>query len=248
MPGSASSLSCANTVLNTAVAEELKQFADELEGKENFEEALHELIKRTIKEHKRIIFNGDGYDDSWVKEAESRGLLNLKTTPDALGHFLDPKNVKLYESHGVYNERELKARYEVLMENYTKVLNIEALTMLDMANKDILPAMSKFTTALAEACTEKTIVSANIDRVYEKETLRKITAMMTAMYKQAKKLESDLFDAKSITDITELGNFYKDTILQDMKELRIPADEMEMISSAEYWPYPSYGQMLFSVR
>ena len=248
MPGSASSLSCANTVLNTAVAEELKQFADELEKADDFESALHELIKRTVKEHKRIIFNGDGYDESWVKEAESRGLLNLKTTPDALAHFLDPKNVKLYESHKVYSEVELKARYEILMENYTKVLNIEALTMLDMANKDILPAMSKFTTTLAEAVTEKTIVSADIDRVYEKETLRKLASMMTAMYKQAKKLETDLLTAKSITDITELGNYYKDTILQDMKELRIPADEMEMIADAKAWPYPSYGQMLFSVR
>ena len=156
--------------------------------------------------------------------------------------------MKLYESHKVYSEVELKARYEILMENYTKVLNIEALTMLDMANKDILPAMSKFTTTLAEAVTEKTIVSADIDRVYEKETLRKLASMMTAMYKQAKKLEADLLTAKSITDITELGNYYKDTILQDMKELRIPADEMEMIADAKAWPYPSYGQMLFSVR
>ncbi|MDO5141043.1 MAG: glutamine synthetase III [Eubacteriales bacterium] len=248
MPGSNVSLSCANTVINTAVAQVLMEFADELERAEDFEKSLHELIQKTYREHKRIIFNGDGYDDSWVKEAESRGLLNLKNTPEALPHLLDPKNIKLYETHGVYSETELRARYHVLMENYCKVLNIEALTMLDMANKDILPAMSKYTTVLAQACTEKSIVAANIDRVYEKETLRKLTATMTAMYKQSRKLEKDLLDAKSISDITELGSFYKDVILQDMKELRIPADEMEMIASSEYWPYPSYGEMLFSVR
>ncbi|UKI36576.1 MAG: hypothetical protein L6V93_22375 [Clostridiales bacterium] len=155
MLGSASSISCANTVLNTAVAETLKGFADYLEGKDDFEKALHDLIKDTIKAHKRIIFNGDGYDDKWVKEAESRGLLNLKTTPEALTHLLDEKNIKLFESHKVYSKAELTARYEVPNENYGKVINIEALTMLDMARKDILPAMSEFAKKLSKIGARK---------------------------------------------------------------------------------------------
>ena len=248
MLGSSASISCANTVLNTSVAEELKQFADELEGKEDFENALHELIKRTIKEHKRIIFNGDGYDESWVKEAEKRGLLNLKTTPDALKHLLDKKNVDLFTSHGVYTTTELEARHEVLLENYVKIVNIEALTMLDMAHKDILPAMSAYSKELADAALEKKKLSEDIDTTYETETVKALGNLLGNTYSNVKKLEADLYTAKSITSSVELADFYKDFILADMSALRASADEMETMASSEKWPYPSYGDLLFGVR
>lgn len=248
MLGSSASISCANTVLNTSVAEELKQFADELEGKADFETALHELIKRTIKEHKRIIFNGDGYDESWVKEAEKRGLLNLKTTPDALKHLLEKKNIDLFTSHGVYTTTELEARHEVLLENYVKIVNIEALTMLDMAHKDILPAMSAYSKELADAALEKKKLSEDIDTTYETETVKALGNLLGNTYSNVKKLESDLYTAKSITSSVELADFYKDFILADMSALRASADEMETMASSEKWPYPSYGDLLFGVR
>ena len=248
MLGSSASISCANTVLNTSVAEELKQFADELEGKEDFETALHELIKRTIKEHKRIIFNGDGYDESWVREAEKRGLLNLKTTPDALKHLLDKKNVDLFTSHGVYTTTELEARHEVLLENYVKIVNIEALTMLDMAHKDILPAMSAYSKELADAALEKKKLSEDIDTTYETETVKALGNLLGNTYSNVRKLESDLYTAKSITSSVELADYYKDFILADMSALRASADEMETMASSEKWPYPSYGDLLFGVR
>ena len=248
MLGSSASISCANTVLNTSVAEELKQFADELEGKEDFENALHELIKRTIKEHKRIIFNGDGYDESWVKEAEKRGLLNLKTTPDALKHLLDKKNVDLFTSHGVYTTTELEARHEVLLENYVKIVNIEALTMLDMAHKDILPAMSAYSKELADAALDKKKLSEEIDTTYETETVKALGNLIGSTYSNVRKLESDLYTAKSISSSVELADYYKDFILADMSALRASADEMETMASSEKWPYPSYGDLLFGVR
>ncbi|MFQ9149236.1 MAG: glutamine synthetase type III, partial [Eubacteriales bacterium] len=248
MLGSSASISCANTVLNTSVAEELKQFADELEGKEDFENALHELIKRTIKEHKRIIFNGDGYDESWVREAEKRGLLNLKTTPDALKHLLEKKNIDLFTSHGVYTTTELEARHEVLLENYVKIVNIEALTMLDMAHKDILPAMSAYSKELADAALEKKKLSEEIDTTYETETVKALGNLIGSTYSNVKKLESDLYTAKSITSSVELADYYKDFILADMGALRASADEMETMASSEKWPYPSYGDLLFGVR
>ncbi len=248
MLGSASSISCANTVLNTTVAEELKQFADELEGVEDFEGALHDLIKKTIKEHKRIIFNGDGYDESWVAEAEKRGLSNLKTTPDALAHMLDKKNVDLFTSHKVFTLEEFTARHEVRLENYCKIINIEALTMLDMVRKDILPAMSGYSAQLGDAVAKKIAVLPDADCSYEKDSLKMLTALIGAAHRTVKKLEQDLLTSKSVDDMAELAEFYKSTILDDMRELRIAVDEMETVSSAEAWPYPSYGELLFGVR
>ena len=248
MLGSAASISCANTVLNTSVAEELKQFADKLENAADFETELHELIKDTIKEHKRIIFNGDGYDESWVTEAEKRGLLNLKTTPDALAHLLDDKNVKLFEDHKVFTLPELKARHEVRLENYCKVINIEALTMLDMVRKDILPAMSAYSAELAESAAAKAALFDDVDCSYEKDSVKSLSALLGVSHRAVKKLEQDLLASKSIDDMTALAEFYKTTILDDMRALRIAADEMETIASAEKWPYPSYGEMLFGVR
>lgn len=248
MLGSASSISCANTVLNTTVAEELKQFADKLEGAEDFEGALHDLIKKTIKEHKRIIFNGDGYDESWVAEAEKRGLSNLKTTPDALAHMLDKKNVDLFTSHKVFTLEEFTARHEVRLENYCKIINIEALTMLDMVRKDILPAMSGYSAQLGDAVAKKIAVLPDADCSYEKDSLKMLTALIGAAHRTVKKLEQDLLTSKSVDDMVELAEFYKSTILDDMRELRIAVDEMETVSSAEAWPYPSYGELLFGVR
>lgn len=248
MLGSASSISCANTVLNTAVAETLKEFADCLEGRDDFEKALHDLIKDTIKAHKRIIFNGDGYDDKWVKEAESRGLLNLKTTPEALAHLLDEKNIRLFESHKVYSKAELTARYEVLNESYGKIINIEALTMLDMARKDILPAMSEFAKKLSKSALEKKEFVADVDLTYEKETVKKLGDMTKEAYKHVLKLEEDLSAAKDITSAPEYAMYCKDKILPDMAALRISVDSAEAISSKKDWPYPSYGELLFGVR
>ena len=248
MLGSAASISCANTVLNTSVAEELKQFADKLDGAADFETALHDLIKETIKAHKRIIFNGDGYDESWVKEAERRGLLNLKTTPDALAHMLDEKNVKLFTSHKVLTETELKARHEVRLENYCKVVNIEALTMLDMARKDILPAMSSYSAELASDAAAKTALLGDADCSYEKESVKSLCAQIGATHRGVKKLEDDLLAAKSVTAPEALADVYKSTILDDMRALRISVDEMETLASAKAWPYPCYGDLLFGVR
>ena len=248
MLGSAASISCANTVLNTSVAEELKQFADKLDGAADFEMALHDLIKETIKAHKRIIFNGDGYDESWVKEAERRGLLNLKTTPDALAHMLDEKNVKLFTSHKVLTETELKARHEVRLENYCKVVNIEALTMLDMARKDILPAMSSYSAELASDAAAKTALLGDADCSYEKESVKSLCALIGATHRGVKKLEDDLLAAKSVTAPEALADVYKSTILDDMRALRISVDEMETLASSKAWSYPCYGDLLFGVR
>lgn len=248
MLGSASSVSDVNTILNTAVAEELKYFAEELEKARDFESELHDLIKDTIIKHKRIIFNGNGYDNSWVEEAERRGLANLKTTPDALKHLMDTKNVLLFTGHRIFSKEELAARYDIMMENYCKVINIEALTMLDMARKDILPAMSDYCKELAETISAKKTVCQDIDCSYEQESLSNLSSLVSAMYKQVNKLDEDLIKIKSTEDVTEMGDYYKNTILSDMTAIRISSDMMETVASAEKWPYPSYGELLFGVR
>ena len=244
--GSSDSISCCNTVLNTAVAEVLDEFATQLEKAKDFEAALHKLVQKTFKDHKRIIFNGDGYDESWVKEAKKRGLSNLKTTPDALAHLLDKKNVDLFKKHNVFSEVELQARHEVRLENYSKIIHIEALTMLDMANKDILPAMSKFTAELADAIAKKS--AAKISAGYEKGTLKEVANHLDAMYKAVKKLEADEVKGNDITDVVELADFCRDVIIPDMEEVRAHSDAMEMVADSKTWPYPSYGKLLFGVR
>ena len=244
--GSSDSISCCNTALNTAVAEVLDEFATQLEKAKDFEAALHKLVQKTFKDHKRIIFNGDGYDESWVKEAKKRGLSNLKTTPDALAHLLDKKNVDLFKKHNVFSEVELQARHEVRLENYSKIIHIEALTMLDMANKDILPAMSKFTAELADAIAKKS--AAKISAGYEKGTLKEVADHLDAMYKAVKKLEADEVKGNDITDVVELADFCRDVIIPDMEEVRAHSDAMEMVADSKTWPYPSYGKLLFGVR
>ncbi|MBE6791558.1 MAG: glutamine synthetase type III [Ruminococcaceae bacterium] len=248
MLGSSSSISSANVVLNTAVAEVLKQFADILENASDFESSLHELIRKTISSHKRIIFNGNGYDDAWIFEAEKRGLLNMKTTPDALPSLIAEKNIELFTAHKVYSLEELKARYEILSENYCKVINIEALTMLDMVNKDILPAAAAFTKALAEAALAKRTLSAEINCDYETELTKELSALTSAIFSKKKELESSMVDALECADNTELAQFSKNNILTAMTELRILVDELETKTDSSFWPYPSYGEILFSVK
>ena len=248
MLGSSASVSDANIVLNTAVAEELKQFADTLEGVSDFESALHDLIKRTIIEHKRIIFNGNGYDDAWVKEAQRRGLLNLPTTPDCMPHLLDEKNIKLFSDHRVYSEVELTSRYEINLENYCKILNIEALTMIDMAKKDILPAVSGYIHELADTALSKKSFIASADCSYEQALVEKLSELCGSSFKNIKALENALSSAADIRDTYALAMYYKDNVLTAMNTLRAGVDELESMTDARVWPYPSYGELLFSVK
>ena len=244
--GSSESISCANIMLNTAVAEELKQFADVLEKSKDFNNDLHDLIKDTIIKHKRIIFNGNGYDDSWVKEAEARGLLNLKSTPEALPHYLDKKNVKLFTSHGVYTEAEINARYEIAQEHYIKIVNIEALTALDMTNKYYLPAISKYTAKLAKIVNEK--ASLQIDAVYEKDMLKKLSEGLNKAYTVKNELETALAKKDDFKKAADESIYLKENVLTKMEELRDIIDCLESITSEEAWPFPSYGKLLFGVR
>ena len=248
MLGSANSISGCNTVLNTAVAEELRQFADELESAENFDAALHDLVQRVIVEHQHVIFNGNGYDDAWVAEAERRGLLNLKTTPDALPYFIKQKNIDLFTSHKVFTEVEIRSRYEINLENYCKVVNIEALTMADMARKDILPAVSSYIGTLSAMADAKRALGDGVDISYEADTAKELSALSGEAFRALKKLEERLAQTKSISDVTALSVFYKDEVLSAMEELREAVDKAEMLTAAEYWPYPTYGELLFGVR
>jgi len=247
--GSSISISCPNIMLNTIVAESLSQFADILEESSNFESACRRLIKKTFREHKRIIFNGDGYTDEWVQEAESRGLLNLKNTPDALSHFIDKKNIELFEKNRIYGEKEIHARYEILLENYSKVIAIEAQTMINMAKKDIFPAVSKFTGMLADTITKKQVVSSAIKVDAELKLLTNMSELLSDFASVTQKLEENLDNAKNHRhDPLELAKYYRDSVLSVMNELREIGDSMEEDMASDYWPYPSYGDMLYSVQ
>ena len=248
MLGSSNTISNCNVVLNTAVAEVLRQFADVLENADDFEAALHNLIKSTISKHKRIIFNGNGYDDAWIFEAEKRGLLNMKTTPDALPSLVAKKNITLFTTHKVYSVEELKARYEILSENYCKIINIEALTMLDMVNKDILPAVSAYIRELAGTAITKKSLGADIPCEYEAELVKDLSVLQTAAFSKKKELEGYMIEALECPDNTSLALFSKDKLLSAMTELRILVDELETKTHSEFWPYPSYGDILFSVK
>ena len=248
MLGSSASISGANVVLNTAVAESLRQYADVLEQAEDFETALHDLIRDVIRRHKRIIFNGNGYDDAWIEEAERRGLLNLRSTPDCVPYYLAEKNVELFTRHKVYTPVELHSRYEIKLDGYCKVLHIEALTMLDMVWKDILPAVSAYSKKLADTALAKKSLSDSIDCSFETELAAKISTLTAEAVKKTQALEYAVMDVKNIEDTLELARYYKDTVFAAMNELRIVVDELETHTSAEYWPYPSYGDILFSVK
>ena len=246
MLGSSASVSTPNIVLNTAVAETLRQFANVLEGVENFESALHELIKKTITKHKRIIFNGNGYDEAWLKEAENRGLLNLKTTPEALPYFTHEKNIKLFTSHKVFTEVEIHSRLEILQENYCKLIHIEACTMLDMAKKDILPCVSKYAKVLDDTLIAKKARDSK-GFAYENETLNAINDLSDKAYYATKDLETAVAGTSSIENVKALSLYYKDEVLSKMEMLRSFVDKLENLVAAEYWSYPTYGELLFGV-
>ncbi|MGM9646665.1 MAG: glutamine synthetase III [Eubacteriales bacterium] len=249
MLGSSNSIACANIMLNAAVAESLKVYADRLEGVEDFETALHDMIQKTIKDHKRIIFNGNGYDDAWIKEAtEVRGLSNYRTTPDCMPHLLDPKNVKMLTAHGVFTEAELKSRCDIMLENYSKTVIIEANTMVDMAKKEILPAVTAYAGDLAETAAKKMTLCSEIVCGYEKETVKRLSALADQIATSTADLEDVLLKLKSVEDTIETANAIRDTLLPAMSRLRISCDSAETMTSEKYWPFPTYGELLFGVR
>ena len=247
MLGSSASVSGANTVINTAVAEVLKQFADELENASDFQTALHDLIKRVFTAHKRIIFNGNGYDDKWIAEAEKRGLLNLKTTPDALATYLDEKNIALFTAHKVYTEKEMRSRHEIFLEDYCKIIEIEARTMADMAMKDILPAVSEYSQTLCNTALAKKQLNKKYDCCYETETLERISALQTLAFKGAKNLQYQLAQAIGVKAVEARSNYYKDEVLPIMCALRSAVDELETLVPSKCWCFPTYGELLFGV-
>ncbi len=249
MLGSSNSIACANIMLNTAVAESLKIYADRLEGAEDFETALHEMIRKTIKDHKRIIFNGNGYEENWIREAtEKRGLLNYRTTADAVPHILDKKNVDMLTSHGVFTEAELRSRYEITLENYCKTIIIEANTMVDMAKTQIAPAVSAYASELARTSAAKKALDSALPCGYETELVRKLSALTDRIYDGAVAVENSLLSLAAAEDIGEEAALIRDQVLAGMGELRVVCDEAETLTAKRYWPYPSYGDLLFSVQ
>ena len=249
MVGSSDSIACANIMLNAAMAETLKEFADRLEGVSDFESALHDLIKETIKAHKRIIFNGNGYDDAWIKEAtEKRGLLNLRTTPDALATVLEKKNVEMLTSLKIFSEAEIRSRYEICLENYCKTVNIEGLTMVDMARKEILPAVEAYLGNLSGTVAAKTAAVPGLACKYEKDLISKLSKLADEISDAASSLDTTLIRLKAIPDVTDAAYVIRDVVLQKMAELRVVCDEAESITADKYWPFPTYGDLLFGVR
>ncbi len=249
MLGSSNSIACANIMLNAAVAESLKVYADRLEGAEDFETALHEMIRKTIKDHKRIIFNGNGYDDAWIKEAtEVRGLSNLRTTPDAMIKLLDKKNIDMLTAHKVMSEVEIHSRYEIMLENYCKTVNIEGLTMVDMARKEILPAIGGYVKELAETLATKNAVVPGVTGKHEKTLIEKLSVLSDEIDTAISELEKALVKYKTIGDVTEAAAMIRDEILPKMAELRVPCDEAETLTAEKYWPFPTYEKLLFGVK
>lgn len=244
-PGSSQSIAVPTTVLNTIVADELDRFYAELEGAENFESAVHDLIRKTILENKNIIFNGDGYSKEWVEEAERRGLHNLPTTPDALIHYCDKPNVELFERQGVYSRAEMESRYVIKIENYCKIIRIEALTMIEMTKKDILPAVSTYVRKMAEAVSCARSI-ADVECGFEEDMIKNLTSLSTGMYKKMRSLE-ELVASAPETEDQRLADYYKETIIPAMARLRTVGDEIESLVGEKYWPYPTYGRMLFAV-
>ncbi len=246
--GSSLNIACPNIMLNTIVAEELSQFADELEGAEDMEAAVKALIKRVFTDYQNIVFNGDNYSPEWVVEAERRGLLNLRSMPEAMPHFIDKKNVELFTKHKVHTEREMHSRYEIQQEEYGKIINIEALTMLDMAKKDIFPAVSAYVNELVNACNAKKSLSASIPCDAELKVIEHLSKLLVCFQNKIEVLESKVNEAKGIEDVAEQALFYGKNVFGAMNELRAVGDEMEISTAADYWPYPSYGELLFGVR
>ncbi len=249
MLGSSNSIACANIMLNSAVAESLKIYADRLENAENFEDVLHEMIRKTIKDHKRVIFNGNGYDDTWIKEAvEKRGLLNYRTTPDCMPHLLDEKNVRMLTSHKVFSEAELKSRCEIMLENYCKTVRIEAKTMIDMAKTEIAPAVSAYVLELANTAAAKKAVDDSISRSYETELMKKLVRLEDLIAAKTDELEEAVMKLQDAEDVTAESYMIRDAVLGKMGELRAACDEAETMTAKKYWPFPTYGDLLFGVK
>ena len=248
MLGSSASISGPNVVLNTAVAESLRLFADVLEVAEDFEVALHDLIRDTIKKHKRIIFNGNGYDDAWLEEAKRRGLLNLPTTPDCSPCYINEKNITLFARHKVYSENEIYARYEIKLENYVKVIHIEASTMLDILWKDVLPSVNAYTKVLADSLLAKKEISGSMNCSYETMILERFEGLTGSAIQISKELESDIEKINGFSNSLSLAMFCKNELLANMNRLRTVVDQMELITDRRYWPMPDYGDLLFSLK
>ena len=246
MPGSNANIAGCNIILNTIIADELENFADVLENATDFDQTLHTLIQDTIKQHKRIIFNGNGYDDSWIEEASKRGLLNLKTTPDALPYFIHKENIELFERQKVLSKEEVESRYEIMMDEYVKEINIEALTMLDIARKDILPSASAFSEELTDTIITKKNIG--IESIYETKTVEQLSKHLTDAYAALEKLQKDVNTLHEITDFEESAYYVRDHIIQDMQDLRKPCDDLEVITSNQAWPFPTYGKLLFGIQ
>ena len=249
MLGSSNSIACANIMLNAAVAESLKVYADRLEGAEDFESALHDMIKKTIKDHRRIIFNGNGYDDAWIKEAtEERGLLNYRTTADCMPHLLDEKNVEMLTSHGVFTYEELVSRRDIMLENYCKTVTIEANTMVNMAKTQVAPAVSAFAADTAKSAAAKRAIAPSAACEYEAGLVAKLSDLTDSIAKRADALENAVVALHDADDIIAESVMIRDSILPAMCELRVACDEAETVTAKSYWPYPTYGDILFSVK
>ena len=247
MLGSMLSISGPNVVLNTIVAEELSLFANELEGCDNLQSSVKSIIKRTLQNHKRIIFNGNNYDESWVKEASTRGLLNLKSTPDALPYFIAPKNIELFTKHKIFTQSEIYSRYEILLEGYSKVIHIEALTLLDMVRKDIIPAVNHYINDLAQTALNKRSLLSTCPCELEETLVEQLSNLLTGVYKKLTTLDNLILNATPYQTMQEHAEYYKVSILPTMQELRALVDELEIQVGRTYWPYPTYGDLLFSV-
>ena len=249
MLGSSNSIACANIMLNAAVAESLRIYADRLEEADDFESALHEMIKKTIKDHKRIIFNGNGYDDEWIREAtEKRGLDNYRTTADCMPHLLDEKNVKMLTSLGVFTVEELHSRRDIMLENYCKSVVIEANTMVNMVHKRIAPAITRFTADLAKEAEQKKAIMPELECSYEKDIIAKLSGITDCIAKRCDELEKAVMKLSDASDIVEEACLIRDSVLPKMAELRVPCDTAELLTAKSYWPFPTYGDILFSVR
>ena len=248
MPGSMQSISAPNVALNTAVAESLRQYADVLENADDFEQALHDLLRSVIRKHKRIIFNGNNYGSDWEAEAQRRGLLNLPSLPDCAPAYISEKNIHLYAVHRVYTETELRSRYEIKLDTYSKLMTVEALTMLNMSRREILPAVSRFSADLARAANEKKALSSDIDCTYEFSLVSEIGNLLSLAVQDTDRLGKDIKAAKQISGSYETARYFRDVIFRDMAELRRVADKLERMVSRDYWPFPVYGDILFSVK
>ncbi len=246
--GSAISIACPNIMLNTIVAEELRQFTEALSGQTDMPAAVNALVRHVVSEHKRIIFNGDGYSEQWVQEARRRGLLNLRTTVDALPRYLDQKNVELFRRHRIYTEAEMEARYETIMEEYVKTLNIESLTMTSMVLQEVIPAVSGYVSSLAGAVASKRSVLEGLPCTAESRLIEKLSELLDRAYIQVEELGDDLCDPHTKSEnILTAATHYRDTVIPAMERLRATVDELEQNVAREFWPYPTYADLMFSI-